>query len=405
VTNNGPAIATGVVMTDTLPSTVSWVSTNTSQGVCSGTSTVTCNLGTLNNGAFATITIVVMTGPPAGVIGNTASATTIQNDPNTANNSVTETTNVGDVSRLVNISTRGVVQFGANTMNGGFFLGGSLPKTLLIRGRGPSLSGAPFGIPGTLANPTMQLFSGSTVIAQNDNWQTTDPLCDSPATSCGNAAQITATGLDPCIPNPGQSTPPPGCANESAILVTLPPGGYTFVLSGVSGGTGVGLVEIFDPDTGTLPKLVNISTRGLVQTGFNMMHGGFWIAGGSGDKTVLIRARGPSMAGAPFFIPGTLSNPTMQLFSGSTVIAQNDNWQTTNPQCDAPAVSCGDATDITATGMDPCQPNPGQTVAPPGCANESALLVTLPPGGYTFILSGVSGGTGVGLAEVFEVSP
>ena len=108
------------------------------------------------------------------------------------------------------------------------------------------MSGAPFNIPGTLSNPTMQLYSGSTVIVQNDNWQTTDPLCGSPAVSCGNASQITATGLDPCQPNPGQTTPPPMCSQESAILVTLPPGGFTAIVSGVGGTTGVGLVEVFE---------------------------------------------------------------------------------------------------------------------------------------------------------------
>jgi hypothetical protein len=107
-----------------------------------------------------------------------------------------------------------------------------------------------------------------------------------------------------------------------------------------------------------------------------------------------------SMAGAPFFMPGTLANPFVQLFSGQTVIAQNDNWQDA-PSCDG--FVCGGATEIAATGLDPCQPNPGQTTSPSGCAQESAMLITLPPGAYTAIVSGVGGGTGVGLVEVFEV--
>jgi hypothetical protein len=83
------------------------------------------------------------------------------------------------------------------------------------------------------------------VIAQNDNWQDV-PSCG--GLSCGGAAQIAATSLDPCQPNPGQSTSPPGCAQESAILITLPAGAYTAVVSGVAGGTGVGLVEVFELD-------------------------------------------------------------------------------------------------------------------------------------------------------------
>jgi len=148
--------------------------------------------------------------------------------------------------------------------------------------------------------------------------------------------------------------------------------------------------------------LVNISTRAGVQTGENVMIGGFWISG-TDPKTVLIRARGGSLGGAPFNNPGVLANPFMQLYSGSTVIAQNDNWQSTDPLCGSPATACGDSTQITATGLDPCQPNPGQSVAPPGCSQESAILVTLAPGGYTAIVSGVGGTSGMGLVEVFEV--
>ena len=130
------------------------------------------------------------------------------------------------------------------------------------------------------------------------------------------------------------------------------------------------------------------------------MIGGLIIEGNT-PATVLIRARGPSMGGAPFFVPGTLADPFLQLFSGQNVIAQNNNWQ------DAPTCSgfvCGDAAQIAATGLDPCQPNPGQTTSPPGCTQESAMLITLPPGGYTAIISGVGGGTGVGLVEAFEIS-
>jgi hypothetical protein len=161
-------------------------------------------------------------------------------------------------------------------------------------------------------------------------------------------------------------------------------------------------VEAFEADTSATSSLINISSRARVETGANVLIGGL-ILGGHTLKTVLIRARGPSMSGAPFVVPGTLANPTIQLYSGSTVIAQNDNWQTTEPLCAFPATSCGDATQISATAMDPCQPNPGQIVAPPNCSQEASLLFTMTPGGYTAIVSGVGGGMGVGLVEVFEV--
>jgi hypothetical protein len=187
------------------------------------------------------------------------------------------------------------------------------------------------------------------------------------------------------------------------LLVTLPPGGYSAVVSGVGGTSGLGLVEVFDVDLGS-PMLINISTRARVQTGNSVMIGGFWISTGV-PKTVLIRARGGSLGGAPFNHAGVLANPTLHLYSGSAVIAQNDDWGITDPLCGSPATNCGNATQITATGMDPCQPNPGQSVAPPDCGQESAILVTLPSGGYTAIVSGVGGTSGLGLVEVFDLGP
>jgi len=306
-------------------------------------------------------------------------------------------------SGLTNISSRGLVLTGDNVMIGGFVIEGTLPKTVLIRARGPSMNGAPFFVPGTLADPVVQIFSGSTMIAQNNDWQTSDPLCPAMGFTCGAPTEISAAGLDPCRANPGQSTSPPGCAQESAILITLPPGGYTAIERGVGGGTGIGLVEVFEVDGGASPsKLVNISTRGRVETGDNVMIGGFVIEGSS-PKTVLLRARGPSISSAPFLVPETLANPFIKLFSGQTAIAQNDDWQTGDPLCGSMGFTCGGATEISATGLDPCVPNPGQSSPPPGCAQESAILINLPPGAYTAILSGV-GGIGIGLVEVFKIN-
>ena len=167
----------------------------------------------------------------------------------------------------------------------------------------------------------------------------------------------------------GQPAAPPSCALESAILITLNPGAYTIHLSGVNGGTGVGLIEVFEADSGATSELVNLSTRSPVQIGDNVVIGGFVIDGNT-PKTVLVRGRGPSMSGAPFFVPGALANPTLRLFSGQAVIAQNDNWQDASS---CAGFVCGGAGQIAATGLDPCQPNPGQPSAPPNCALESAI--------------------------------
>jgi hypothetical protein len=248
----------------------------------------------------------------------------------------------------------------------------------------------------------MQLFSGSTVIAQNDDWQTSDPLCSAMDFTCGDATQISATGLNPCQSNPGESGSPPGCLQESVIVITVPPGAYTAIVSGVDNGSGVSLVEVFDIDPGSVSKLSNISTRGIVQTGDNVMIGGFIIQG-SIPKTVLVRGRGPSLKGAPFDIRSSLADPSLQLFSASTVIAQNDNWQVNDPLCGNMGFSCGGLSEIAAAGLDPCQPNPGQSNAPSGCNQESVILITLPPGAYTAIMSGANNRSGVGLIEVFEL--
>jgi len=135
-------------------------------------------------------------------------------------------------SRLVNISTRSRVETGDNVMIAGFIIGGDAPKTVLVRATGPSLTN--FGVPGALADPVLRLFSGQTVIAENDDWQVTLPLCQQSGHICGGPAEITAAGLAPTAPL------------EAALLITLNPGPYTAIVSGFGGATGVGLVEVFE---------------------------------------------------------------------------------------------------------------------------------------------------------------
>jgi hypothetical protein len=240
-------------------------------------------------------------------------------------------------------------------MIGGFVIGGAANKTVAIVATGPSLSA--FGIANPLANPTLQLVRSSdqSVIASNDDWGT-----------AANAAQLTATGFAPSH------------ALESAILITLAPGAYTAIVSGAGGGTGVGIVAVYEVDHPEIP-LINISTRGQVLTGSDVMIGGFIIQG-SGPRTVAITATGPSLAS--FGIANPLANPTLTLVRSSdqSVIATNDDWG-----------SAPNAAQIQASGFAPSN------------ALESAILVTLPPGAYTAIVSGAGGGTGVGIVAVYVV--
>jgi hypothetical protein len=258
-------------------------------------------------------------------------------------------------AQALNISTRMQVQTGNNVLIGGFIVTGNTTKKLALRGIGPSL--AQGGIPDPLADPTLELRDGSgALIAQNDNWQ------DDPA----QATQLTNLGIAPTDPN------------ESGMVVTLPPSaGYTAILAGKNGGTGVGLVEVYDVNAATGSQLANISTRGPVQTGSNVMIGGF-ILGGSGNSRIAVRGLGPSLGVNP-----PLADPTLELHdgNGATLVA-NDNWQ------DDPA----SAAQLTSFGLAPQNPN------------ESGIVASLPPGNFTAIVAGKNGGTGIGLVEVYNVN-
>jgi len=261
-------------------------------------------------------------------------------------------------SALLNIATRMRVLTGDNVLIGGFIITGPELKRVLIRGVGPSLN----GVGGILANPILELHQGSTTVATNDNWKIR-------SNGTSQQADIEATNIAP--------------ANdlEPAILVTLSPGAYTAVLSGKDGGTGVGLVEVYDLGQGANSRLANISTRGFVDTGDNVMIGGLIVGGGSGGATrVLVRALGPSVP-----VAGALPDPILELHDGSgALVASNDNWKT------RPDGSSQQA-EIEGTGIQPSNDL------------ESALLRTLPPGSYTAIVRGTNNTTGVGLVETYNL--
>jgi hypothetical protein len=256
-------------------------------------------------------------------------------------------------SRLANLSTRMQVLEGDNVAIAGFVIDGAGSKTVVITAKGPSL--AQFGVNNPLPDPTVTVvrMSDRATIAVNDNW-----------TAASNASEISASGLAPSN------------ALESAVLMTLAPGAYTAIVSGVNHGTGVGLVEVYEVDQ---PQVIlsNISTRARVGTGFNVMIGGF-VVQGSGPQKVIVLAKGPSLA--QFGVTGTLPDPTMTLVrADGSYIANNDNW---------PAFEL--AEDLRFSGFTPSD------------TRESAVLVTLEPGAYTAIVSGAGEvNTGVGLVEVY----
>ncbi|HEY2139215.1 MAG TPA: hypothetical protein VGH00_03985, partial [Chthoniobacterales bacterium] len=169
---------------------------------------------------------------------------------------------------------------------------------------------------------------------------------------------------------------------EPAIIATLPAGQYSAIVQGVGGTQGVATVEVYDlsPNNGAI--LANISTRGFIQTGDNVMIGGFIVVGQSSN--VLIRATGPSLTG--FGINNALTNPKLELHDANGTLAGNDDWQTTQI---GGIITSDQSAAIQNSGLAPSNPA------------ESAIIATLAPGGYTAIAQGVNGGTGVGVIEVF----
>jgi N-acetylneuraminic acid mutarotase len=258
---------------------------------------------------------------------------------------------------LLNISTRMRVLTGEQVLIAGFIITGTDPKNVIIRGTGPSLNGV--GI--TLADPTLELHQGSTTLATNDNWKINDQ------TGQSQQAEIEGTTI------------PPSNDLESAILMTLSPGAYTAILAGKSGGTGVGVVEVYDLAQAANSQLANISTRGFVDTGDNVMIGGLIVGGGSAH--VIVLALGPSVP-----VQGALADPTLELHdvNGAT-IATNDNWKI-NDQ----------------TGQSQ-QAEIEATTIPPTNDLESALVQTLAPGNYTAIVRGKNNTTGVGLVAAYNL--
>jgi hypothetical protein len=248
---------------------------------------------------------------------------------------------------LANISTRALVGGGDDVLIGGFIITGTQPKKVIVDALGPSLP-----LAGVLANPALDLYGPNGLIASNDNWQ------DAP-----NAQETS------------DSTHAPNNPLESAIVATLPANNSTYTAI-VRGGGGLALCEVYDLDGTADSKLVNISSRGLVLTGDNVMIAGFVVTGPSAQK-VIVRVLGPSLS-----LVGKLADPSLQLFDANgNVIGSNDNWRTDQEA------------EITASPFAPTNDL------------ESAIVQTLPPARYTAIVRGAGGATGLALVDLYTLNP
>jgi hypothetical protein len=262
-------------------------------------------------------------------------------------------------NELRNIATRAEVRTGNEILIGGFVIIGDTQKCVVIQGLGQSVA-VPVGV-ARLADPVLQLKSGLTTIAQNDNWQVQDNPADV------QAIQDAGRALDDML--------------EAAIYKCLNPGAYTALVTGYNNSTGVGMVAIYDADDGTA-YLKNIATRSWVGTDHAISIAGFVVTGDT-PKQILVRGLGPSMESK--FPPNSplLLDPQLRLYQGDTLIETNDDW--------------GDAANAAEIGA---LPEP----LPPTDAREPAILMTLEPGLYTAHLLGVDGTTGIGNVAVYDLT-
>lgn len=263
-------------------------------------------------------------------------------------------TSVVHTSRQLNISTRETVGTGENVLIGGFIVTGSTPKNVILRAIGPSLGAA--GLTGVLLDPTLEVHDSSgSVVASNDDWRTTQE------------AEIIATSI------------PPSDDRESALIATLDPGEYTAILQGKNNTTGTALVEAYDLDATAASQFGNISTRGLIGTGSNVLIGGLIVSPEeSGQANVIVRALGPSLGGAG--VTGALQDPTLELHdSNGALIAFDDNWRDAQEGI------------IASTGLAPSDDR------------EAAIFAHLAAGAYTAVVQGKNATTGVGLVEAYNI--
>jgi hypothetical protein len=256
-------------------------------------------------------------------------------------------------ARLLNISTRAVARTGDNIPIAGFIITGTAPKKVIVRALGPSIS-----VTDHLNDPTLELYQqgNSVPIATNDNWKDTQQ------------SEVQATGLAPSDDR------------ESAIVRTLAPGNYTAVVRGKNNTTGIGLAEVYDVSGDASSVLANLSTRGFVETGDNVVIGGFTAGTPDlGATSVVVRGIGPSLKN---IVPSALDDPTIEARDANGVLlGTNDDWQ-----------QSPDAAEIQAVGL-----------APANAAESALLLPLVRPGAYTAILRGKNNTTGVGLVELYNL--
>jgi alpha-N-arabinofuranosidase len=273
-------------------------------------------------------------------------------------------------SRIINLSVRATAGAASQTLIVGFVIGGSTGQLpVLVRALGPKLAG--LGVSGALANPQLELHTRvnnlDTIAATNDNW-------------AGDSASIATFLRLGALPLTIGSL-------DAALNLDLDRKPYSALVNAPAGG-GVALAEVYDASatvTATAPRLVNIAGRAQVNIGDDVLIAGFVISG-SGPKTVLIRGIGPLLSSLS--VAGALAAPRLELHQRiheqDSVLAANTGW--------------GGSADLSSLFA-----QLGAAPLPSASSNDAVLLVTLQPGVYSAVVSGVGNATGVALVEVYEV--
>lgn len=290
---------------------------------------------------------------------------------------VVEFSGSAEINRIVNLSSRVSVGAGENVLIGGFVVGGSTPKRVLIRATGPSL--APYlSNPGAaLADPQIRLMHDGVEIGRADNWG-----------EGGNGATL----LD-AMRSTGAFLPANG-SKDAMMLLDLPPGAYTAVISGAPGTSGLALAEIYavNDRASRNSRLVNISTRGFVGPGDSVMIAGM-VPDGTAARLMLVRAVGPTLRQSPFNVPNALTDPVLAIYQKGQAapILTNDDW----------GIGAGQLPDF----IEEVSSKVGAFTLPRGSRDSVALVYVQPNIPYTVVVSGKSGTTGVALVEIYEVEP
>lgn len=285
--------------------------------------------------------------------------------------------------QVMNLSTRTVSLGGDSVIIPGFVISGTSAKRVLIRAVGPKL--ADFGVSGVMPDPVLSVFrqGESTSLATNDNWVTQEAGRLDPAVI---GLQVGAFELtDDSL--------------SAALVLDLAAGAYSTIARDSLDRTGIGLVEVYDvdnPNTGG-PRLINVSNRGVVRSGTEVMIPGF-VVEGSGARRYMIRAVGPKLLDFGLAANTLLADPQISVMKGLAEVAANDDWvvQATG----AGGTSADVQTIAQQIGAFALGPDATFTT---NDQKSAALILWLEPGAYTVVVSGVGGGTGVALAEVYEV--